>query len=248
MARVKLSAMFTSMSGRFGGGVFRAWKGITSLASLPESVRNPNSAKQSAVREILGYASKLWAALPSATRTAWESVAETLSEQWDNAENEVGSHRVIRTPRGPFTALGALTSVATLLHSVGQFATGDAAPDPPVGEAAPTPPTGVALSGDTDGLVVDWTDPTFWGQLAESGEIRVWLRSDDGVFFAQLIDAVAEATETYTITEAVPRGGDEPVALTAGYYYVQLDAVNRSGFRSMPSAVAEILLEEPSPP
>lgn len=245
MARVKLSALFTSMSGRYGGGVFRAWKGITSLASLPETVRNPNSAKQAAVREILGYASKLWGALASGVRTQWESVAETLSEQWDNLENEVGSHRVIRTPRGPFTALGALTSVTTLLHSVGQFTSGDAAPTPPVGERAPTQPTDVALSGDTDGLIVTWTDPTFWGDIAETGDIRVWLKSDDGVFFPQLIDAVAAATETLTITEAVPRGGDEAVAITAGYYYVQVDAVNRSGFRSPPSAVGEIQLEAP---
>lgn len=245
MARAKLSALLTDLTGRYGGGVFRSWKGITTLSALPSSVENPNTAKQSDVRAMLSYASKLWAGLGSAARNDWEAVAAYLSEQWNNLANEVGSHRVIRTPRGPFTAIGAMTSVVNLLYSIGDFALGDAAPSAPISVTAPMQPTALALSGDTSGLVVTWTDPDTWGNLGHPGAVRIWVKSDDGVFFPQLSVSEDVAVETTTITELVPRGGGAAVSLTEGYYFVQADAVNAEGLRSAPSAVAEIALDAP---
>ena len=72
MARAKLSALLVSLAGRYGGGVFRNWKGITVLAVLPNSVGNPATEKQTEIRAILTCASKLWGLLTSAVRMVGE--------------------------------------------------------------------------------------------------------------------------------------------------------------------------------
>lgn len=247
MARIKLSALLQSMVGRYGGGVFRNWKGITVLSTLPDSVFNPNSVKQERRRSVLTCSSKLWATLNEVTRTGWASVAAYLTSQWENFSNEVGTHQVIRTPRGPYTDLGALTSVCSLLASVGLWDCGDPTPTAPVSHTAPSMPQDLNTSGDTDGIVCTWTDPSTWGDLETDGLIRVWCMSDDGTFFPQLAIYVASGSETGTITELVPRGGDRPIPLTPGYYYVQLDAVNEGGLRSAPGTVSHIIIAEPLP-
>ena len=248
MARVKLSALIISISGRYAGGVFRAWKGLTVLSALPSSVLNPNSDKQAERRAILSCASKIWAGLGTAGRTLWGTVAEYLTLQWGNYENEVGTHSVIRTPRGPYTKLGALTSVCGLLATVDQWDCEDVPPAIPAGHTAPSPPTTVAATGDTDGIVVTWTDPGSWGDQEEDGFVRVWFKSDDGFFFSQLYGFAAGGVETLTITEGVPAGGAHAVPLRVGYYYIQCDAVNDGGLRSGPSNVFEIQIDAPVPP
>lgn len=245
MARVKLSALFTSISGRYGGGVFRNWKGLTVLGVLPDSVFNPNTVLQGKSRALLACTSKIWSSLTVAVKDAWAEVAVSLSEQWGNYENEVGSHTVIRTPRGPFTALGALVSVHSLLGSCDDWECGDATEDAPTGVTAPSLPTDCSASGTTAGLVVTWTDPSTWGTNGSAGKVRIWAKSEDGTFFAQLTSCVAAAAETYTITEMVPAGGSGPVPLRKDMYFVQVDAINAEGMRSAPSNVFRFELPDP---
>lgn len=245
MARVKLSAIFTSIAGRYGGGVFRNWKGLTVLGVLPDSVFNPNTVLQCKARGLLSCVSKLWSAFSVVVKDQWAEVAVSLSEQWGNYENEVGSHTVIRTPRGPYTALGALVSAHALLGSCDVWECGDAAIAAPVGVTAPSQPTNCSVSGTTAGLVVVWDDPASWGTNGTAGTVRVWAKSEDGTFFAQLADCVAAAAETYTITELVPQGGSGAVPLRKDMYFVQLDAVNAEGIRSAPSNVFRF--EAPDP-
>jgi len=245
MARVKLSALLVSMAGRYSGGVFRAWKGLTVLSSLPASVRNPNSTKQARVRSILSTASKYWASFTTGIRTDWATVASYLTDAWDSYDNEVGTHRIIRTPRGPYTPLGALTSVVGLMGSCGLYNPGDPAPAAPVSHTNPAPPWSLELSGTTAGIIITWYDPAIWGDLETDGKIRIWLATDDGTVFPQLNGYVAGGVQTYTITEAVPSGGDVARPLEPGFYYVQIDAVSLGGLRSAPSEVAVIELVDP---
>lgn len=244
-ARVKLSALITSISGRYGGGVFRNWKGITVLGVLPDSVFNPNTVLQAKARTLLGCTSKLWSGFTVAVKDAWAEVAVTLSDQWDNYENEVGSHTVIRTPRGPYTALGAMVSCHSLLGSCDEWECGDAAITAPTGVTAPSQPMDVSVSGTTAGMVVTWSDPSSWGTNGTACSVRVWAKSEDGTFFAQLADCVAATTETLTITQLVPQGGSAPVTLRKDMYFVQLDAINEEGMRSAPSAVFRFELPDP---
>lgn len=245
MARVKLSALFTSIAGRFGGGVFRNWKGLTVLGVLPDSVHNPNSALQVKARALLTCTSKIWTGLTTAIKEQWATVAVYLTEQWGNYENEVGSHVVIRTPRGPFTSLGALVSVHSLLGSVNLWECGDPTKDAPVGITAPDQVTSVAASGDTAGIVVTWVDPSTWGTGGSAGVVRLWAKSENGVFFAQFSIGIAAGVLTGTITELVPVGGTQPAPLRPGLYFIQLDAVNFEGLRNPPSAVYKIVIADP---
>lgn len=244
MARVKLSALLVSIAGRYGGGVFRNWKGTTVLSILPDSVANPSTAKQEAQRSVLTCASKIWAGLTTAVRNDWRTVASALSEQWGNYGNPVGTRSLVYPPRGPYTGLGALTSVAGLLASTQDFECGDATPAAPVNVGGPGIPILGTLSGDDAGFVIPWTDPSTWGENASAGVVRVWIKSENGTFHAQIGGHAVATTETLTITQLVPRGGVSAVAIRPGYYTVQLDAINAEGLRGAPSAVAEFLIEE----
>lgn len=247
MARVKLSAIFTSIAGRFGGGVFRNWKGLTVLGVLPDSVSNPQTAGQVKARGLLSCVTKKWKPLSVTVKDAWATVAAYLSEQWDNFENEVGTHVVIRTPRGPYTALGAMVSVHGLLGSVDTWDCDDAVITAPASVTAPSMIVDLGVTGDTDGLICTWTDPAEWGANAHAGKVRIWAKSEDGVFFAQMDGFVAAAAETYTITTLTPVGGGGPVAITEGLYFVQVDAVNQEGLRNAPSNVFRFVAGAPPP-
>jgi len=244
MARVKLSAIFTSIAGRYGGGVFRNWKGTTVLGVLPDSVSNPSTAKQEKSRSVMTCSSKAWAGLATGVRDGWRAVASALSAAWEDFGNPVGSRTLVYPPRGPYTALGALASVSGLLSSVGAFDSGDATPTAPVGVGNPGIPVLGAISGDDNGLIIPWTDPSSWGENGHVGNVRVWIKSENGTFHTQIGAYEAAAAETTTITTLTPRGGGHAITITPGYYTVQLDAVNGEGLRGAPSAIAEFLVEE----
>lgn len=243
MARVKLSAIFTSIAGRFGGGVFRNWKGTTVLSALPSSVDNPGTIYQEKARDILAYISKRWGQISTNARSNWRTVADYLTEQWQGVGNPVGARTLIYPPRGPFTGLGAMTSAAGLLGSVDEWTPEDADPTAPVGVTPPSLPVLGTISGDTAGLIIPWTDPATWGTNGTLGTVRVFVKSEDGTFHTQLAAFEAGGTETTTITALRPRGGGPPTALREGYYIVQLDAVNAEGLRSAPSAIGDFRVE-----
>jgi len=243
MAVVKLSALFTSIRGRYGGGVFRNWKGKTVLGALPSSVANPSTVAQEKARNILATITKIWSTLIAARRSEWRAVASALTEAWKDYGNPVGARCIIYPPRGPYTGLGALTSVAGLLGSVDDWDPGDATPDAPVNITSPSIPVLGTLSGDTTaGLTIPWTDPAEWGINGHAGWVRVFVKNEQGFYHTQLVGFAAAVTETLTITEMRPRGGGALAPLAEGVYVVQLDAVNAEGLRSAPSAIGEFLL------
>jgi len=247
MARVKLSAIFTSIAGRYGGGVFRNWKGLTVLGILPDSVSNPQTEKQVKARGLLACTTKKWKPLSVVVKDAWATVAAYLTDQWDNYENEVGTHTVIRTPRGPFTALGAMVSVHGLLGSVDLWDCDSAVIAAPASCTGPSMIMDLAVTGDTNGLVCTWSDPSEWGANAHAGMVRIWVKSEDGVFFAQMDGSVIATSETYSITTLTPVGGGGAVPITEGLYFVQVDALNDVGLRNAPSNVFRFVAGAPPP-
>ena len=156
----------------------------------------------------------------------------------------MGSRTLIYPPRGPYTGLGALTSVCGLLNSIGLYSCGDATPTAPVSVGNPSIPSLGTISGDDAGIVIPFTDPSTWGANASAGKVRVWAIKEDGTFHSQIAGVVDAGTQTITITDLTPQGGGHNILVTCGYYRFQLDAVNADGLRSAPSAVAEFLVEE----
>jgi len=249
MARVLMTNLISSISGRFGGGVFRNWKGLTVLSALPDSVSNPGSLAQADKREILTYCTKQWAGLDAADRGGWQAVADQLTEQWENFDNEVGVKGVCVTPRGPFTPIGAMVSVHALLASVGAWDTSMALVDPPASVGAPSQPTDVVVTQDpvTGIITVEWTDPATWGQNAHAGYVRVWFRSENGVYHRQLAASAASGVQTVDLPMLRTSGGGQS-AVAPYWSFIQLDAVNAEGIRSAPSEKTTGDLAEPYQP
>ena len=240
MARAKLSALLVSLQGRYAGGVFRNWKGLTVLGALPVTVRNPNTSAQVSARDVVSVVSKGWSGLTAEARAQWAAVGDYLTTEWGNYVHEVGTDQIIKVPRGPFGLMQALVAIHGLLQSIGEWNPQLPLVDAPVGVTGPSAPRALSLAGDTDGLVVTVTAPADWGTNGTTGEIRVWLKSEDGLFFAQM--ATSGAAGPFTITTARASGTGHPVPLKEGWYFVQCDAVNAEGLRGTPGAVAKINL------
>lgn len=240
MARVTLSALITSIAGRYGGGVFRNWRGTTVLAVLPDSVTNPSTDKQAKSREYLTIASKAWNKASAVVRSAWEEVAVILTAQWKDFGNPVGSRSIIIPPRGPYTGLGALTSVCGLLGSVEGWVPPAAIPAAPVGFTAPSAPKLLTVSGTIAlGLTVTWRDPASWGQNQSDGYVRVFVKAENGSSHTQLLGFTIEDVETLSIASLTPAGGGALLPFKQGWYVVQIDAINGAGLRGAPSAIKD---------
>ena len=248
MARVKLSAIFTSISGRFGGGVFRNWKGLKVLSVLQDYVYNPSTNKQTAVRELLAYVTKQWHTLTQAEKSQWNQVAVYLTDMWDGQDNPSWGPKVCRSPRGPFTPIGAFMGAHSLAHSIGEWDSGDALIPAPVGKTASSQPIITSVTGDTDGVIIAFDDPNTWGAGAHGGFVRVWCMYTNGAFFSQFAGFVAGGVGTITITQLVPRGGRDFVEMEVGELAIQLDAVNDQAIRSAPSDLEFFQVAEPIPP
>ena len=163
MARVKLSAILVGITGRYGGSVFRPWKGLTVLSALQTQVHNPNTLLQNTYRTILAYVSKAWGKLTVEKKQDWGTVADYLTGVWDAQENPVGYTGPITVPRGPFTPLGACLACHSLAASVGKWTPGTALNAAPLEARTPVAPAMLAATGDTDGVILTWVDPPDWG-------------------------------------------------------------------------------------
>lgn len=241
MARVKLSALFTAIRGRYAGGVFRDWNGRTTLAALPSSIQNHYTEHQVKYRAVLGVCSKSWSLLSLKERDAWEAFAVYLSEQWGNFNNEVGTRSLISVPRGPFSGIDALISVHSLLFSCNLWFPHQHLRSAPVGVSAPTLPEIVNVRKTPTGIRVQWSTITYWGKNATPGMVRIWARSENGVFYPQLDQSHTPVVNSSRIPKLRPVGGAAKIFLTTGVYHVQMDAVNNEGLRSAPSLIATVL-------
>lgn len=242
MARVKLSAIFTSLRGRYGGGVFRNHRGTTTLASLQSSRREYHTFHQVKQRELLGVCSKGWSSLTVSEKDEWAEVAAYLSIRWGIFKNEVGSNSLIRTPRGPFTAIDAFISSHCLLGSTNLWRTGDPFIAAPVGVTAPSQATELVATKSLIRIAVSWVSPTSWGINGSVGWLRIWAKSENGTFYTQIARTRNPAQTTLRIDLMRPRGGGSWMPLVPGAYLVQMDAVSLEGLVSAPSNIARVVI------
>lgn len=249
MARVKLSAILVGITGRYGGSVFRPWKGITVLSALQTQVHNPNTALQAMYRTILAAVTRAWGALTVAKKQDWGTTADYLTNLWDAQENPIGYTGPITTPRGPFTPLGACLAVHSLMASIGEWTPGDALSSAPLSSTAPVAPMTLEATGDNEGVILTWVDPADWGGTV--GKVRIWARTEDNKCYPQLVATVAAAAETYTITGLRGAGAAGEVItlaeLVTGDLFIGVDAVNAEGLRSAPSNVVQFKFVAPTP-
>ncbi len=234
MARVVLSALLVSLTGKYGGGIFRNWKGLTVLGMVPNHVHNPNTAKQAAVREIFSYITKQWRTLTVGERAGWSAVAEYLTDIGSqNLKSPRDAAHGLPEGRGPYTPIGAMIAIHANLHSVDLWDVGDALLDPPVGRTNPSPPNLTLVNRPVADITVTWTDPGDWGSGGHAGGIQIWAQTQDAVFFPQQSGFTAGAVETYVIPGLVPRGGIDLTEMEVGELLeVSVRGINDFGIAS----------------
>lgn len=242
MARVKLSALFTSLQGRFGGGVFRNHRGTTTLANPGGPHKNHYTFHQTKQRELLGICSKGWSTLTVSEKDEWAEVAAYLSIRWGFFNNDVVYSSLIRTPRGPFTGIDAFISAHCLLGSTSLWRSGDPFIDAPVGVTAPTQVTQLVATKSLVRIRLNWISPTSWGKNGSVGWLRIWAKSENGTFYTQIARTRNPALPTLRVDLMRPRGGGSWMPLTPGAYLVQMDAVNLEGLVSAPSNIARVII------
>lgn len=107
MAKIKLSAIgITNISGKSGGSVFAHNKNGNYVRRLGVATQ-PQTAKQTMIRNLFGVISKMWGSLTEAQREAWKSWGAAYPKT-----DQFGDSR-------PLTGRQAFISVNSNLHTAG---------------------------------------------------------------------------------------------------------------------------------
>jgi len=238
MAKLVLSPLVTSMRGKIGNGIAQVWKGIQTLRQMPAVITNPQSAAQAKMRERLGVVYAAWAALAQADKDTWGEMAQLVGG-YDLPPG--GIDNLIPKLGGQMSGFNCFISFAMAALTIGAAVPTSA----PLGEQRPTPPLNVAASYATPTLTITFTDPAVKESLAR---VRLWLRSRKGIYHKQYIGDLELAIETIDLTAARGALGKSiafliPEASAEEEVVVQMDTVNPSGLRSMPSNNAVEVLD-----
>lgn len=78
MAKIKLGAIVTAISGKLGGHVFAKNRGGAYMRTNATPT-NPQTSAQTLVRAIMASISSLWSTLTSAQRTSWNAATESFA-------------------------------------------------------------------------------------------------------------------------------------------------------------------------
>ena len=91
MAKIKLGAIVTQISGKLGGHVFARNRGGAYMRTNA-TPNNPQTAFQSAVRAIMAAISSAWSSLTNAQRNSWNDAVENFSrtDQFGDIRNLSG--------------------------------------------------------------------------------------------------------------------------------------------------------------
>lgn len=230
MAKIILSPLVTSMRGKIGNGIAQVWKGIQTIRQMPAVISNPQSDAQNAARRQLATAFASWEALTQVQQDAWAEMA-ALVGGYDLPPG--GIDNLIPKLGGQMSGFNCYMSFATAASTIGS-----ANPTtPPLAEQRPTAPTSVNATYATPTLTVTWIDPAV---SDASALVRLWFRSRKGIFHKQFFAAYALAVQTADLTTGRGALGKNiaftiPEAAGLDKIVVQMDTVNPSGLRSMPS-------------
>jgi hypothetical protein len=238
MAKVTFTGGVQSIRGTIGNMVYKLWKtGVTTMQNKPTAVRNPGSARQGEVRELLANMAKRWLQnLNDTQRSAWETLA---SKGPYRTNREGGTRAVIRTNNNRYSGKNAYVIYNTLAASVGQTTPID---DPDLHNVAPLEPTAPAAAYAANKITVTWGDIP---NVTADDYVRIWIASASGDFHKQFVGYALATAKTYDITAVRAGNGDSQLIskFAGSNVYVQLDTVRKTtGTASAPSSALVVAI------
>ena len=212
------------------------------MQNKPTSVRNPGSANQGKVRQLLSTLSKRWMQnLTANDRDAWENLAKGGPYR---VNREGGVRAVIRTNNGKYSGQNAYLLFNTLAASVGGTTPIDT---PQLHSVSPLEPVTPAASYDGTKITLTWGDIP---NIMPSDFVRAWLVDASQEIHKQQVDFAPAAAKTMNITAVRGANGasfDIP-RFEGGVFYIQLDTVSQAtGLASAPSPCMVLDIVNPVP-
>ena len=231
MARFKLGFGMTDIRGKIGNFVYSIQKtGVSTIRQVAQSVSNPMSADQAAIRCNLAFLTKNWNdVLTQEERDAWATWALTKPGM---GNKDGGILTVIKGNNGIMSGMNAYVLANQWLKSIGAANTAVA----PVGATPPTAPVVTSIIWDgVDRADVIWVLPTV---MKVGAKVRLWLACRQPGVHRQLVwaeDATLLTRSLYSIK--VAQGAAALIVDYPGDYIIQMDTVDTDGTKSGPSNV-----------
>lgn len=224
MAEVKGTALVSQIIGKLGEVDFFRCRNRMYARMSPISVLNPQTEKQTAQRNALGYSSHGWRKfLTVEQRATWESYACQLGRQ---EAIPSGWRTLTPTHKGKMFGKDAFVYVTTQLASAGLPAVNDA----PLGKKPPGLPLIYTISFDGVTLFVNWHLFSF-----DSGaKIRIWIRSQQQLFHKQILISELAYVGAASVSSVIGALGEALYFkdLIGSAVFLQIDCVNSNGTTS----------------
>jgi len=228
MARITLGSIVNSIKGSIGEMVYSTWKGISYIRRKATTSQNAQSSDQEHVRIRLTECAKYWYdTLTQGQRDGWETYAASIP---------VGSSSpgdIIKPALGPFSGYTAFLRNNLLSYTAGITSLGGFIADAPIGVTPPDAPVGFGATYAAGTITATWVEGTVKGT-----RIRIWIRSVDNKFHAQLRTTALASALTAGLTSIAGRLGRYISFVNApGMYDLQADIVDSDGQCSPPSSL-----------
>lgn len=195
MAKVVQPLMSLEARGKMGGLIYNVWRGMCTVKAFRSPVQ-PNSTQQLDMRKLMTDATRAWAALTAAQRTAWNAYAvDHLESDWTGVSKRLtGQNWFVRCyVMAKLCGAAAITAAPTV-----------SAPASLVG-------AGFAyVAGPPKKVTLTWTSP-----VAPTSFLQIWLTD---ALSAGRIPKMEMATESATIAASTASPYDVVNPITAGRY------------------------------
>lgn len=232
MAKIKLGAILQDIKGQLGDqAIYGAWKSnIHWIRQAATAVHNPNSWKQSWIRELWSRYSKRWQTLTSAQQAGWNAYA--INGFGGGAKMGEGSSLdIIKLNTGKYSGLNAyiLTNLKAEVCAITPI------DNAPIGATPPSQPQ--ELSGLIAGWGATWQAPTI---LDVPCYIIIWIAPRTGNLFHPQFVMVAGAIDLSVPFASIygPDGADIITEIPSGFKYkIQAYCINGNGTFSAPSNI-----------
>jgi hypothetical protein len=228
MARIKLGAMITDISGSIKEWVFSTWKGVPYIRCKATTISNPQSTDQADIRARVAECSRYWNDnLTQEERNNWETYSSSI------VIPSSGPGDIIKPAKGPFSGYTAFLRNNILLFVSGQKALGQFWTVAPIGVTGPDAPVDCAAGWVMNNLSVSWT-PGFIPGI----KVCTWTRSQDACFHGQVVATTAVGAGISSSPSVKGKGGVS-ILLTSvrGKFDAQVQAIDQFGQPSPPSEV-----------
>ena len=245
MARILLGPDVIDKRGRQANQVYSSWKsGMAYTRNIATVIRNPNSARQAAKRDLVGTLSRQWQTLGKTSQAKWNLIAAVNYRGGQGMGGAGGVKDLIKGSADKITGINAFVQNNQLAQDVGATAI---ITDPLPHTPAPNAPV-IAVADGIGKITVTWDDIL---NVTPSQYVRVFIATHQKRFHKQLIGYASGAAKTLDITEVRGQNGEMvPIDFFNGdEVIVQADAVDQAtGWASPPSkTVQHVITLVPAP-